>query len=190
MTFDGWTCGWPKASFCASALTPTEQAKAKIQRTLPSEASHAPARQGTFDGRSAGTTSKSRAHAGWAGGHCHGGSGNGSRWNCPFFGGRKRSGSTEGSADSAAGSHIADKGILRPPRCIRVFVRLIRIRRIEVRSEVRAPNLWIPLRTPSHVSCTTSSATAFEYVHGREPENRGVIALDQRDEGNAWWHQV
>jgi hypothetical protein len=27
-------------------------------------------------------------------------------------------------------------------------------------------------------------------VHGREPENRGVIALDQRDEGNAWWHQV
>ena len=47
---------------------------------------------------------------------------------------------------------------MRPSRWARLMARLIRIRKIHVFIEARPSKRSSPFRTPSHVSCTTSSA--------------------------------
>ena len=48
---------------------------------------------------------------------------------------------------------------MRASRSARLIARLVRMRKIHVFSEARPSKRCRPLSTPSHVSCTTSSAT-------------------------------
>ena len=55
---------------------------------------------------------------------------------------------------------VDDNGTVRRSRSALVFAVLTRMRKIQVLSDDRPSNAWIPRITPSHVSWTTSSATA------------------------------
>ena len=72
---------------------------------------------------------------------------------------RNRSASTAASG-MRAGSWSAENGITRPSRWARVFAVLTRMRKTHVFSEERPSNRSSAPSTRSHVSCTTSSATA------------------------------
>ena len=71
-------------------------------------------------------------------------------------------------------STSAENGWLRPSRTPRVLAMLARIRYIHVRSDERPSNLSSPCRIPSHASCTTSSATAWDDTYIRAI--RSIIA--------------
>nr|WP_245972051.1 hypothetical protein [Solirubrobacter pauli] len=70
----------------------------------------------------------------------------------------KRAGSTVGPPSSASN---ADSGTLRRSRSPRVRARLATIVAIQVFRLERPSKRSRPCRTPSHASCTTSSATAW-----------------------------
>src|SRR6266480_1845364 len=72
----------------------------------------------------------------------------------------KRDGSTDGSFSSVSPSS-EEKGTLRRSRTPLVLARLTRMRKIHVFRDERPSNRSIPLRTPNHVSWTTSSASSF-----------------------------
>ncbi len=69
---------------------------------------------------------------------------------------------TAGSSSPSSGPARLENGTLRPSRWPRVFAVLVRIRKIQVRSDERPSKRSIPAITPSQASCTTSSATARE----------------------------
>ena len=71
---------------------------------------------------------------------------------------RNRSGSTAGESSSRPASD--ENGTDRASRRARVRAWLARMRKIQVRSDERPSNRGRLLRTPIHVSWTTSSATA------------------------------
>jgi len=73
--------------------------------------------------------------------------------------GWKRLGATAASPTSASASTRAN-GTVRPSRAARVFVRLMRMRKIQVFSDERRSNAQMPCITPSQVPWTTSSAMA------------------------------
>ena len=72
------------------------------------------------------------------------------------------------------GFHSAEKGTLRPSRTPRVLARFVRMVNSHVLSEDRPSKRSIPWSTPSHVSCTTSSATARLGTYSIASRNRGV----------------
>src|SRR6266550_2618805 len=83
-----------------------------------------------------------------------------------------------------------ENGTLRLSRWPRVLAVLTRIRKIQVRNEDRPSNPSRPLRTPSHASWTTSSATVSLETYIRatrridEDHERGLVAGAQAlDEG-------
>src|SRR5688500_1585019 len=89
--------------------------------------------------------------------------------------GAKRDGSTAGSACSLPLSSD-EKGTLRCSRTPLVLARLTRMRKIHVLSDERPSKRSRPLRTPSHVSATASSACSL------------VATYDIASRSNeAWW---
>lgn len=72
--------------------------------------------------------------------------------------GRKRSASGPSPAASRSASELS--GTVRRSRCPRAIARFMAIRNSHVFSDERPSKRSMPWSTPSHVSCTTSSATA------------------------------
>jgi hypothetical protein len=76
-----------------------------------------------------------------------------------MVGGKKRSGSTDGSLRASAGTGD-ENGRPRPSPTARVRTIFEAISKIHALSEERSSKRSRPFRTPSHVSSTTCSATA------------------------------
>ena len=74
--------------------------------------------------------------------------------------GTNRSGSTEAMPGSSPASTSDDIGTVRDSRTLRDLAVFVRIRNSQVLKDERLSNLSMPSRTPTHVSWTTSSATA------------------------------
>src|ERR687887_2475525 len=73
----------------------------------------------------------------------------------------KRSGSTAANSPSVSSRASAANGTVRRSRSPRVRARLTRMLNTQVRSDDRPSKRSMPVSTPSHASCTTSSAAAW-----------------------------